>query len=889
MYSITVQNASGEYVLHNSYDETLKLNSPVLNLELNKSGTLTFGINPDHPNKNQILPMASEIYVYDDDQVYWIGRPLSIEEDFDLMADVTCEGILGYLLDTQMTPFDYTGDNSIRGTDCVRTFISRLISNHNARVGSAGWNAKKRFSLGDITVRDSNNNLARSSEEFKSTLETINEKLLETHGGYFRVRVSASGSTRYIDYVETLGAASQPIMFGDNLLDLSTHTNAESIYTCVIPLGAEIGDTGKRLELSNYSPSSAVIRRISELAHGGAFSRVSASSLYEGIGYISDASGVNKHGRIYVVQTWDDVTIQENLALKAAAYIGAVSVLGTMIELTAVDLAQIDADYNGFRIGEMVQVVSLPHNVQADYQITQMQIDLYNPANSNMVLGGELGTFTFENTKQTAEITNQITEEVSSAVQNATALLSGGLGGYLIIRQDDNGQPYEILIMNAATESAATRCVRINQNGIGFGKSAVGSTAWTYRNAWTIDGNLVADFITTGTLNASLLKTGTINADLIKSGTINASLIKSGTINADLIKSGSINASLIKTGAINASLITTGTLNANLIKTGTINANLIKAGVLKDAAGNTTLNMATGVLTMKKGSINLGGKFKVSSAGAMAATSGTIGGLTLSTNRLYNSFYVEGRKITVGLSSTSMLAGSVFYVRKGSDSSYTEPFAIQGSGALTVAPLTDSGADGNTEFHVFPGSIQAQSDAAAITVNNTNGVSAYSDNQNAIVSVRNAGVRILPGRSSTAHSGNLYITTAGEAYRANEGSSSRKIKHDIKPVENDELDPKRLYDVEIIQYKYNDDFVSDDDPNKGKDLIGFIVEDLDEIYPAAVSKEDPEESKTWMWSPIRMIPGMLQLIQNQKKEIDSLKERLDKMEHAIELLTKGAN
>lgn len=798
MYSITVQNTSGEYVLHNSYDETLKLNNPVLNLELNKSGTLTFGINPDHPNRDQILPMASEIWVYEDDTVYWIGRPLSIEEDFDMMAEVTCEGILGYLLDTQMTPFDFTGNNSIKGTDCIRQFLSILINNHNARVGQgSNWQSQKRFYVGNVTVTDSNNNLARSSEDFKSTLETINEKLLETHGGFLRVRIS--GSTRYIDYIETFGAATQPILFGENLLDLSKHTNADSIYTCVIPLGAEIGDTGQRVDLANYSPPASIRSEIYRLTHGGAKTTSTATTTVPyRVGYIYDRRGFEKHGYIYVVQTWDDVTLQENLALKAAEYIGTVSVLGTMIELSAVDLSQISVDYAEFHIGEIAQVVSLPHDVQADYQITQMTIDLYNPANSSMVLGGELGTFTFENTKQTNEITNQITEEVSSAVQNATALLSGGLGGYLIIRQDDSGQPYEILIMNAATESAATNCVRINQNGIGFGKSAVGSTAWTYRSAWTIDGNLVADFITTGTLNA----------------------------------------------------------------------NLIKAGILQDAAGNTQLNMVNGTLTMKKGSVNLGnGKFTVKDSGYMKAVSGEIGGMLISASALYKNFSTSGQKVAFGLYSATRLSSPVLYL----ECNGRPTFEVNANGLLYSAPVDNAGNWGTSYFDVTP---------SKITMSNSR--------SGASVDTENSGLFINTGRSTSAHSGNLYITGAGAAYYANEGSSSRKIKHDIKPVENDELDPKRLYDVEVIQYKYNDDFLSEDDPNRGKDLIGFIVEDLDEIYPAAVSKEDPEESKTWTWSPIRMIPGMLQLIQDQKKEIDSLRERLEKVESAIELLTKGA-
>lgn len=806
MYSITVINATGEYTLHNSYDEALKLISPVLKLELNKSGTLTFSIDPDHPNRAQILPMASEIYVYDDNQVYWIGRPLTIEGDWDNIASVTCEGILGYLLDTQIPPFDFTEGNSIRGTDCVRTFLSRLITRHFNSVGTSWAGQRKYFYTGTVTVTDSNNNLARSSEDYHSTLETINEKLLEPYGGYIRLRWNAStGLTRYIDYIETFGAATQQIVFGENLLDLSTHTDAGEIYTAVIPEGAQIGDTDKRVTLEGYTPTTAVSNQIKDLAHGGAITSMSSSASMSGFRYVYDAAGINRHGRIFIKQTWDDVATQQNLALKAAKLIGEISVLGTTIELSAVDLSRISVEYKRFNLGEIVQVISLPHDIRAEYQITQMTIDLYDPSKSTLVLGGKLGTYTFDNTKQTTSIENAITDILPAAIQNATALLSGGLGGYLIIRQDDNGQPYEILIMNAATESAATRCVRINKNGLGFGQSKTGSTDWTYRNAWTIDGNLIADFITTGTLNASLLKTGTINA--------------------------------------------------NLIKAGTINANLIKAGILQDANSNTSFNMTTGVLSMKKGSINLGkGKFTVNDAGTLNATTGKIGGWNIVNEILRGddgSYYLE---IDPSYGMT--------FKRKGTNQART----VIGSSYIWFNVVNNLPC---LEVHDGSGHIGASG-----TQKFAWGPSGISLN--------------LSPRSTTAHSGNVYVDGASQAYRANEGSSSRKIKHDIKPVENDELDPERLYEAEVIQYKYNDDFLSDDDPNRGKDLIGFIVEDLDEVYPAAVSKDDPEESKTWTWSPIRMIPAMLQLIQDQKKQIDSLEDRLAKLEATVEKL-KGEN
>ena len=93
---------------------------------------------------------------------------------------------------------------------------------------------------------------------------------------------------------------------------------------------------------------------------------------------------------------------------------------------------------------------------------------------------------------------------LQSAIDKATELISGGFGGYIKFNYLSDGTPSEMLIMNAPTEGAATNIIRLNKNGIGF--STDGGT--TYRNAWTIDGQLNADFITTGNLIASVITTG---------------------------------------------------------------------------------------------------------------------------------------------------------------------------------------------------------------------------------------------------------------------------------------------------------------------------------------------------------------------------------------------
>lgn len=108
---------------------------------------------------------------------------------------------------------------------------------------------------------------------------------------------------------------------------------------------------------------------------------------------------------------------------------------------------------------------------------------------------------------------------MQSAINNATDLLSGGLGGHVVFNMDADGKPQEILIMDTDDAMTAVNVLRINKNGIGFSNTGY---AGKYKSAWTIDGNFVADFITAGELNGALIKAGTLIADKITAGKLSS-------------------------------------------------------------------------------------------------------------------------------------------------------------------------------------------------------------------------------------------------------------------------------------------------------------------------------------------------------------------------------
>ena len=110
------------------------------------------------------------------------------------------------------------------------------------------------------------------------------------------------------------------------------------------------------------------------------------------------------------------------------------------------------------------------------------------------------------------------TTTMNQAIKQATELITGNLGGYVVFHDSDgDGQPDEILIMDDPDIDQAVKVWRWNKNGLGYSSSGYGGP---YGLAMTAAGEIVADFITTGTLNADLIKAGIIE-DVAGNSTIN--------------------------------------------------------------------------------------------------------------------------------------------------------------------------------------------------------------------------------------------------------------------------------------------------------------------------------------------------------------------------------
>lgn len=96
---------------------------------------------------------------------------------------------------------------------------------------------------------------------------------------------------------------------------------------------------------------------------------------------------------------------------------------------------------------------------------------------------------------------------MEQALDHATQLITGGLGGHLVIGTDANGKPQEIFLMDTESVGTAMQVLRINVNGIGFSSNGINGP---YDTAWTLDGVFSANYITTGYLACDRIKGGTL-------------------------------------------------------------------------------------------------------------------------------------------------------------------------------------------------------------------------------------------------------------------------------------------------------------------------------------------------------------------------------------------
>ena len=515
MFIVTITNGAENTVIHS--DGTDRISGGKIAKTINAVDSFSFTIYPNNAGYDKLKPLTTAVKVYDEstDKDIFIGRVLKCPDSMDekglICRKVTCEGRLGWLYDSVQPYIEY----KMVG---ISTVLSSFLSKHNAQVG-----ADKRIELGQVTVTASNNYTYTAN--WDKTMDVIADKLIGKFGGEIQLR-DKDGKV-YIDYLEHIGHGTDTtIELAVNLKTISREVDETAVITRLYPLGAKLTDSEKRLTIGTVNG---------------------------GKDYIEDSSLVAKYGIISGTQIWDDVTLASNLLSKGKEYLKSVNRAKVQYQITALDLSRIDKHIEQFELGCWYRVKNSLMGIDEDLRIVGISIDLDNPQASQLTFGDRFETLSGFMTAKTQSLQSAIDNSefrnrkvIDSKIENATKLITGAEGGHVIL--DPSEKPQRILIMDTADINTCKSCIQLNYKGLGFwtpelakkaGQADGGSAKdGPYTNAWTIDGNLVASFITALTLTGLKINNGSGTFSVSEDGTVVANRLSSksaditgGTIN----------------------------------------------------------------------------------------------------------------------------------------------------------------------------------------------------------------------------------------------------------------------------------------------------------------------------------------------------------------------
>lgn len=316
---------------------------------VNDSGELSMTITGNNPEYALISSMVSEIVVEDGGIETWRGRVTTQNVDTSALKMLTIKGTLDYLHDTLLVPQHLSGS--------ANSVFTEIIRQHNARPVEA----RKRFTVGTCDIAESIEDYEVNAP--RKTWEIISS-LTQQYGGY--IVVERNDTENIIHWLKSFSHHnSQTVEFGKNLIALSRAKSIDNLATVIYAYGARVE---------------------------GAY--VNISSVNNGSNYISDSDAVSAYGWIEDAVNYSEIYHAAELKAAAQKELAARIAEVKSITITAVDLADLGFEAEHIRIGDWVRVLSVPHGLDEELQVSSISRDLLNPASSQITLGAALDTIT---------------------------------------------------------------------------------------------------------------------------------------------------------------------------------------------------------------------------------------------------------------------------------------------------------------------------------------------------------------------------------------------------------------------------------------------------------------------------------------------------------------
>lgn len=297
------------------------------------------------------------------------------------------------------------------------------------------------------------------------------------------------------------------IEYGKNLKDLKQEANIADCYTHLMPYArySQYGEGDEKIEVYVY--------------------------LSEKVLPLNNAENIG-HSKAYIMDFTDrfgegEAVTEEALRVKATAYAAAaelgvpkVNITVSFIQLWQTEEYKNIAPLERVMMCDTVAVRFSKLGVTARAKVIKTTYNTLEEKYDSVELGDAKSSFADTVNKQQAAIEEiktsvqkgqaEATEQLKKAIANATSLITGHSGGYVVLNPAE--KPQEILILDAPTLEEAVNVWRWNSGGLGYSSTGYNGE---YALAMTMDGAIVADFINAGILNGALLQADSVQASSI--------------------------------------------------------------------------------------------------------------------------------------------------------------------------------------------------------------------------------------------------------------------------------------------------------------------------------------------------------------------------------------
>lgn len=167
------------------------------------------------------------------------------------------------------------------------------------------------------------------------------------------------------------------------------------------------------------------------------------------------------------------------------------------------DFAVLESVY----LGDTVKIFHEDLNIELEAQVIEYEFDALSKRYNKVILGNANPKYGDTQKKYVEKQKEETTTALEQAIINATQLITGNQGGYIVMSPSE--KPQEIFIMDTPDMTTARKVWRWNLSGLGYSSTGINGP---FALAMTMDGAIVADFITTGVLNGALIKAGSVQA-----------------------------------------------------------------------------------------------------------------------------------------------------------------------------------------------------------------------------------------------------------------------------------------------------------------------------------------------------------------------------------------